>query len=67
VRGDTTERPLERPGEGRQYKTTTAETRYGETLQNSLWKDQVSGDTIERPLERPVMGRQYRMAHRKTR
>ena len=62
MRGDRTERPLERPGEGRLYITATGETRRGETVQNGYWRKQVREDSTEWPPERPGIGRQYRMA-----
>jgi len=67
VRGDHTEWPLEIPGDWRQYTTATRETRYGEKVQNSHWRDQLREETTKCPLERPGEGRQYIMATGETR
>jgi len=61
------ERPLERPGEGRQYSKATGETRRGEMVQKGYCRNQVRGDSTEWPLESPGEGRQYSTATGETR
>jgi len=67
VREDYTERPPERPSEGRQNRKATGENRRGETVQNGHSRDQVMGESTERPLERPGDRIQYRTATGETR
>ena len=55
--GDSTERLLERSGDGRQCRKSTEEIRSGETFRNGHWIDQVMGDSAEQPLERSGEGR----------
>jgi len=62
VRKDKTGRPLEQPGEGRQYKTAIGETRGGETVQNGHRRNQVREHSTEQPMEIPDEGKQYRTA-----
>jgi len=69
--GDSSKRPLERSGEGKQLGTATGEIKGEETTRNGNWKFQERGDSEEQrrnqvrrnsaelPLERSREGRHY--------
>ena len=60
--GDNTKRPLEKTGEGREYRMSTGETSSWETIQIGHWRDRVRGDSTEQILKRPGVETQNRTA-----